>query len=75
MPGMGGGFPSTDPSQIAPLLGPVRQMQMADQQNLEQQQQGVLQMLVEMMRNAPNPLAQQAQTAPAYPVPPGDINA
>lgn len=69
---MGGGpqFPSTDPAMVAGALGGVRDMQLQDQQQLQAQQQGVLDMLVDAMKSMPNPAAQAAQTAPGYPTPP-----
>lgn len=70
---LGGGpqFPTTDPSQVGQLLGPLQMAQDADQQALQQQQmQAATLALIDAMRNAPNPAAQAAVSEPGYPTPP-----
>lgn len=69
--GGGSGFPTTDPSQVAPLLGPLAAGWDADQQALQQEQmQAATLALIDAMRNQANPQAQAAVTEPGYPTPP-----
>lgn len=67
----GSQYPTTDPSQVAGLLGPLQAAQAQDQQQLQgQQMQATVLALIDAMRNQPNPAAQAAVTEPGYPTPP-----
>lgn len=70
--GLGGPqFPTTDPSAVAGLLGPLGAAQAQDQQQLQgQQMQAAVLALIDAMGSAPNPAAEAAMTEPGYSTPP-----
>jgi hypothetical protein len=74
--GIGGAqYPTTDPSQVAGLLGPLSAAQAQDaaansQDFQSQQMEATVLALIDQMKNQPNPAAQAAMTEPGYPNPP-----
>lgn len=63
----GPAFPSLDPSLLAGALGPVAQLQAADQAALQQQQDETVNGVLQMMKQMPNPAAMAATVEPGGP--------